>query len=99
MKLRLRATRRGPRRHAQKSCDSYNEFCVCIVNIVVALVDMHVERSLTWLPGVYNHDLPNSLLASVEHLIFQVWLLYHGRFVSYKWFLDCQLNVNVAKLQ
>ena len=72
MKLRLRATRRGPRCHATKSCDSYNEFRLCIVNIVVALVDVYGECSLTWLPGVCNHDLPNSLLAFVEQSIFQV---------------------------
>ena len=72
MKLRLRAMRQGPRCHATKSCDGYGEFRLCIVSIVVALIDMYGERSLTWLPGVCNHDLPNSLVAFVEQSIVQV---------------------------
>ena len=69
--------------HATRSCDSHDEFRLRIVNIVVALVDVYEERSLTWLPGVCSHDLPNSLLAFVEQSIFQVWQLYHAPFVSY----------------
>ena len=53
------------------------------MNIVVALVDVYGERSLAWLLGVCNPDLPNSLLAFVEQSIFQVWQLYHAQFVSY----------------
>ena len=71
------------------------EIPLCIVNIVVALVAVYGERLLTWLPGVCNHDFPNSLLAFIERSIFQVWQLYHAPFVSYKWFLECQLKANV----
>ena len=96
MKLRLRAARRGPRCNATKSCDSYDEFRLCTVNIVVDLVDVYGECSLTWLLGVCNHDLANSLLAFVEQSILQVWYLYLAQFMSCKWFLECQLNANVV---
>ena len=56
-----------------KSCDSHDEFPLCIVNIVVALVDMYGERWETWLLEICNHDLRVSLLAFVEQSIFQVW--------------------------
>ena len=82
--------------HVTKSCDSHDEIPLCIVNIVVVLIDVYGERSLTWLLGVCNDDLPSSLLAFVEQSIFQVWQMYHERFVSYKWFLECQLNSLIA---
>ena len=50
--------------------DSHDKIPSCIVNTVVVLVDVYGESSLTWLPGVCNHDLPNSLLAFVERSIF-----------------------------
>ena len=53
--------RQDPKCHVTKSCDSHDEIPLCMVNIVVALVDMYGECSLTWLPGVCNHHLPNSL--------------------------------------
>ena len=59
--------------YVTKSCDSHNEIPLCIVNIVVALVDVYGEHLLTWLLGVCNHDLPNSLLVFIEQSIFQVW--------------------------
>ena len=53
--------------HAMKSWDSYNEFRLCIVNIVMEFIDVYGERSLTWLLWLCKHDRPNSLLAFVEN--------------------------------
>ena len=47
--------------HTTNSCDSHDEFHLCIVNIVVALVDVYGERSLTWLPGVLQQRSSNFL--------------------------------------
>ena len=55
-----------------KSCDSQEEIPLCIVNMVVALIDMYGERWLTWLQEVCNRDLPVPLLAFSEQSIFQV---------------------------
>lgn len=48
------------------SCDSHGEIPSCIVNIVVAFVDVYGESWLTWLPEVCNHELPVPLLAFIE---------------------------------
>ena len=56
-----------------KSCDNHDAIPLRIVNMVVALVDVHGACWLTWLPVVCNHDLPVPLLAFVEQSIFQVW--------------------------
>ena len=71
----VRDTARDPICDVTKSCDNHDAIplCIPVVNMVVALVDVHGARWLTWLPMVCNHDLPVPLLSFVEQSIFQVW--------------------------
>ena len=54
------------------SCDGHVVIPCFMVSIVVELTALYGEDWLAWLPDVYNHNLPVSLLVCLKRSIVQV---------------------------
>lgn len=55
------------------SCDSRGDIPKCIINVVMALVDVYRVYWINLSPEDCNQELPFSLFAFAEESVFQVW--------------------------